>query len=276
MKLRFRFIASFVVALACICCAVLQIGSAMADQVTVHFPEGSTHGLLLLRSVNGKEIGNGDLTETVHGDRVTCRFALRFDDGSQYEETTEFSESGKFRVLTYHMIQKGPSFKQGIEMTMNAEKGSVQVTTTDDGGKKNSWSRQMKIPADVANGIVPFLASNLTSAEPKATVSLVAATPKPRLVQLTITPEGVESFPLDGSKIEATRYAVKVDLGGVIGPVAKVTGREPPDTILWVLRGKVPTFLMAQETFVGGPVCRIELASPQMPAAATDDGKSGQ
>lgn len=272
MKFPLRFAASIAIVVAC----VLLIGaSAMPDQVAVHFPQGSANGLLLVRSVNGKVIGNGDLTETVHGDRVTCKFALRFDDGSQYEETTEFSEDGKFRVLTYHMIQKGPSFRQAIDMTMDAEKGNVSVTTTDDNGKKNSWSRQMKIPADVANGIVPFLASNLTPSEPKATVSMVAATPKPRLVQLTIIPEGVESFPLDGAKIEATRYAVKVDLRGVIGPVAKVTGRQPPDTILWVLRGKVPTFLMAQETFVDGPVCRIQLASPQMPAAAANDGKSG-
>lgn len=272
MKFSFRSAANIAIVLACV---VLIATSAMPDQVAVHFPQGSTNGLLLVRSVNGKAIGNGDLTETVHGDRVTCKFSLHFDDGSQYEETTEFSEKGKFRVLTYHMTQKGPSFRQAIEMTMNAETGDVSVQTTDDNGKQNSWSRQMKIPADVANGIVPFLASNLTPSDPKASVTMVAATPKPRLVQLTIAPEGTESFPLDGTKIEATRYAVKVDLGGLIGPVAKVTGRQPPDTILWVLRSKVPTFLMAQETFVGGPVCRIQLASPSMPAAGPSDARPG-
>jgi hypothetical protein len=269
-------------------CFASQIGGAgvaRADQVPVQFREGSAHGLFLLRSLNGKEIGNGDLTETVDGDRVTSDMALHFNDGSLYEETTVFTQGGKFRVVSYHTMQKGPSFKQAMEMTVDAEKGTVTARLTDDRGKDRVYTSQMKIPADVANGIVPYLVKNLASgsvhssghssgnSEGKTTVSMIAATPKPRLVQLTITSQGLENFAFDGSKRQATRYAVQVNLGGITGPLAKVAGKQPPDSFLWVLRSKVPMFLMAQETFAGGPVCRIELATPLPPA--DQDGKSG-
>jgi hypothetical protein len=239
--------------------------AAWGDPVKVHFPEGSTHGLLLLRSMDGKEIGSGDLTETVSGDRVSCVLKFQFHDGSLFEEDTQFSQMHVFRVLSYHEIERGPSFKQQMDLRLDAVRGTVNVHTTDEHGKQKHYSSKMSIPADAANGIVAFLAKNLPDGTTSTTVSMIVAAPKPRLVNLIITPQGVGSFPLDGQSLQATRYDVKVDIPGITGAAAKVTGRQPPDSFIWMTQGKVPVMVMGQQELQNGPICRIELAVPKMP-----------
>jgi hypothetical protein len=242
--------------------------------VAVRYPEGTTHGLFILRALNNKEIGSGELIETIQGQRVTSDITLHFNDGSQYRETTQFIQDGRFRVLTYHLTQKGPAFRESLDMTVDAQAGSVTVHSADDHGQDKTWTRRMKIPSDIANGILPYLLKNISPETAQTTVSMVVATPKPRVVSLAISPQGLETFPFDGSKLQAMRYAVKVDIGGITGSVAKIAGRQPPDSFIWMLHSKVPLFLMAQETLEGGPVCRIELSAPVLPPQ-DDPGKSG-
>lgn len=62
--------------------AVLMVlapwSSLEAAPIEVRFAEGAAHGLLLVRSVSGETVGDGDLLQTVHGDRVESRLILRF------------------------------------------------------------------------------------------------------------------------------------------------------------------------------------------------------
>lgn len=247
----------------CLLLALLQT-APRADQVAVHYPEGTAHGLFILRSLDNKKMGTGDLKETIDGSHVTSQLILAFDDGSRYEDTTHFLQDGQFRVLDDHVIQKGPAFKEAIEMTVNSASGTVVVHSTDDSGQTKTWTKHMQIPRDLANGIVPYLVRNISPKGDRVKVSMIAATPSPRLVHLTISPADLQTFPFDGSKLQAMRYSINVDIGGLEGPIAKITGREPAPTFVWMLNSRVPSFLMAQEAFEGGPVCRIELASPDM------------
>lgn len=262
MKSTRRFVMGVFVALIL---AILQTGTASADQVPVHYPEGTSHGHFIVRSLNGKEIGKGDLTETLDGHRVSARLTLSFNNGSLYDETTHFTQDGVFRLLDYRLLQKGPSFKGTLEMAIDAVNGVVTVRC--DGGQEDSckgrvWTKHLQIPPDLANGIVPFLVRNISPKADKVQVSMIVATPKPRLVHVSISPTALQTFPFRGSKLEATRYALTVDPGGMLGPLVKIAGRQPPPSFVWMLHDKVPSFLMAQQAFIDGPVCRIELASP--------------
>jgi hypothetical protein len=94
-------------------------------------------------------------------------------------------------------------------------------------------------------------------------VAIVASTPKPRLVKLAISPEGEDSFSVGAVEIKATRYVIKVEIGGISGVVAPVIGKQPPDTHVWMLGGKAPAFLKSEgPLYDDGPIWRIELASP--------------
>jgi len=94
-------------------------------------------------------------------------------------------------------------------------------------------------------------------------VSMVVATPKPRLVTLEISPPTVESFSTNGMPRKAAHYVIKINLGGISGVVAPLVGKQPPDSHVWMLQGDVPVFVKAEQPFyAGGPVWRIELTSP--------------
>jgi hypothetical protein len=95
---------------------------------------------------------------------------------------------------------------------------------------------------------------------------MVAATPKPRLVKLAITSEGEETFRIGNSSRKATRYAVKVEIGGVVGLLAPLLRKQPEDTHVWILRGEAPAFVKSEgPLYLGGPIWRIELTKPLWP-----------
>src|SRR5882757_10278264 len=75
-----------------------------ADQVPVRHVEGLMHGFLALRSLDGKRLADGEMTQIAEGDRVTSRLIFRFKDGSVYDDTTVFSQRGAFRVLSDHLV----------------------------------------------------------------------------------------------------------------------------------------------------------------------------
>jgi hypothetical protein len=94
----------------------------------------------------------------------------------------------------------------------------------------------------------------------------LAATPKPRLVKLVITPAGEDSFSAGGASHKAVRFSVKVELGGLVGLIAPLLGKQPHDTSVWILGGEAPGFVRSEgPMYQGGPLWRIELASPLWP-----------
>src|SRR5207244_3396213 len=114
--------------------AVVRVGAApfpaiplTADQVSVRHMEGLMHGFLALRTLDGKRLADGEMTQIAQGGRVTSRLIFHFKDGSVYDDTTIFSQQGTFRVLRDHLVERGPSFKQPMETSIDASSGQVTV-----------------------------------------------------------------------------------------------------------------------------------------------------
>jgi hypothetical protein len=233
-----------------------------ADPVAVRFPEGLAHGLLVLRSLDGKVLAHGNLNQTASGGRVSSQVVFRFSDGSLHDETAVFSQNDVFRLLSYHLVQRGPSFHWQLDMTMNTESGLVVVRHTEKDGKEEVDEDTLELPLDVANGIVPILLKNLGPNTKSATSSFVAAIPSPRPVKLAISNIGSESISIAQDTHRATHYIVKAEIGGLAGLLAPLVGKQPPDTHVWILEGPVPAFIKSEgPLFYGGPIWRIELAS---------------
>jgi hypothetical protein len=239
--------------------------SASAAPIAVRHSEGIVHGFLILRAMDGTSLADGDLLQTTQGDRVTARLTFRFKDGSLHDETVVFSQRGSFRVLSDHLIQKGPSFPQPLDVTVDAAGGRATVRYTDDGKQKVADER-LDVPADLANGMMSILLKNVGAEFSQAKVTMLAATPKPRLVTLAVSRAGEDTFHLGASTRKATHFVVKVEIGGLSGLVAPLIGKQPPDSHVWILAGDAPAFLKSEgPLYNGGPVWRIELASPVWP-----------
>jgi hypothetical protein len=245
-----------------------MIGSVTVrgEPVPVRYAEGTVHGFLVLRTTEGNGIADGDLVQVARGDRVTTRLVFHFRDGSVNEETAVFSQRQQFRLLSDHLVQKGPSFPQPLEMSIDAASGSVTVRYSDDHGQQKTESEHMDLPPDLANGIIPTLLKNVRASAPPKQLSFVAATPKPRLVKLAVSVAGQDRFSTWRMARSATHYVLKVEIGGLSGVLAPLVGKQPADSHVWILGGEAPAFVKSEQPlYLGGPLWRIELASPTWP-----------
>ena len=237
-----------------------------AEPVAVRYAEGVVHGFLVLRTLDGAALADGDLLQTTRGTRVTTRVVFHFKDGSIHDETAVYSQRQRFQLISDRLVQKGPTFPQALEMSIDGVSGQVTVRYSTEHGEQKVESEHIDVPSDLSNGMIPTLLKNVRPEAPPKTLSLIAATPKPRLVKLAVTAAGQERFSTGGSSRTATHYVLKVEIGGVAGLLAPLVGKQPPDSHVWILGGKVPAFVKSEQPlYPGGPVWRIELVSPVWP-----------
>ncbi|MFT3839490.1 MAG: hypothetical protein QM723_21080 [Myxococcaceae bacterium] len=241
-----------------LCSVLFAVLAAGAEPATVLHKEGLVHGYLVLTDLGGERLADGELLQTAKGERVTSRLVLRFKDGSLDDETAVFSQDGQLRLLSDHLIQRGPAFKKPIDLSIDVRAGEVVVKSGD-----KVERQKMDLPADLANGIIPIVLKNVPRGGALPSMSMVVATPKPRLVKLVTTVDGEDRFVTGGAAHRATRYKLHVDIGGVEGAFAPLVGKQPPDSKVWVSGDEVPTFVKAEEPlFADAPLWRLELVSP--------------
>src|SRR4029077_13317488 len=142
---------------------VLLSTAVLAEPLPVRFAEGIVHGFLSLRTVDGALVANGDLIQVARGDRVTSRLVFHSNDGSLRDETSVFSQRQSFRLISNHLVQKGPTFPQSLDLRIACASGQVTVHYTDDHGKEKVESERMKLPPDLANGITLTLLKNISA-----------------------------------------------------------------------------------------------------------------
>jgi hypothetical protein len=241
---------------------LLQPNKLRADIVPVRHQEGLMHGFLIVQTLDGKALADGQLTQNSQNGDVTDHLIFRFKDGSLYEETTVFSQRGAFHLLSDHLVQKGPSFKQPLDTSIDTGTGQVRVRYMDDNGKEQVLSKRLDLPPDVANGLLLTLLKDVKPTVPRTTVSMVVTTPEPLLIKLAIVPQGEESFKIGSFSHKAMHYVVKAEIGGVKGFLAQLTSKQPPDTHVWVLGGDAPAFVKLEgPLYTGGPIWRVKLAA---------------
>jgi hypothetical protein len=242
---------SLAIALAVMAAAYIQ-----AEPVPVRFLEGLSRGFLILETPEGQRLADGESSQTVRGDRVTSHLVLQFLDGSVYEDTAVFSQRGSFKLVSDHTVQRGPSFKQPMDVTINGT-GDVTVHYTE-AGKSKVVTERITLPADTANGFLLIALKNLPAALTETSLSFVAASPKPRLVKIEIRKTTTEPFWSGSLRRDAVHYVLKVDLKGIAGAVAPIIGKQPPDTQVWVVAGTAPAIVQTEGPLTGeGPVWRL-------------------
>ncbi len=237
---------------------LLPLTAVHAETVPVRHPQGAAHGFVEVTTLDGTRIAVGDLMQSIRGSVVTSRLAMHFFDGSLDDETTVFSERGTFRLVSDHHVQRGPSFPQSLDATIDVPRGLV--TVRDESGQiKES---HLDIPPDAYNGMPSTLLMNVSPTTAETKIAVVVPGAKPRIVHLSMKPAGEVPFTLGGKPRKATDFVVHVELGGVAGVVAPLIGKEPLDYHVWILTGSDPAFIREEgQLYQGGPVWRIQQIS---------------
>jgi hypothetical protein len=244
---------------------------ATADPIPVHQAQGALHGFLVVRSQAGTTLGYGEITQLTEGDRVTAHLVLHFRDGSLDDETTVYTQRTTFQLISDHHVQRGPFFAKPSEITVEAN-GTVTTTTPGKDGQPHVETQHIDLPPDVSNGLIGTLLMNVPPGTPGFRLGMVVPSGgKGRLIHLDITPGAQASFSIAGTPRKATVYRLKLDLGGVVGVIAPIVGKQPPDVVVWVLGGDPPLFVREiGQLSEDGPIVSIEFAGatfPRIPVA---------
>ena len=201
------------VAIYLIAFTLAHVGSAVAGPVTVRYAEGVTRAFPTLRSTDNEKLAQGDLTQVVRGDRVESRLVFRFKDGSLYDETVVFSQRDTFTLVSYHIVQRGPSFPEMIDASMDRTTGRYVVRYRgDEDSPEEMLQGKIDIPEDAYNGMLGLIVKNLPPRGPE-TVSIVAFTPKPRAVKLQVLPVAEDRVVVSDSPMQAVRWHIRPQLG---------------------------------------------------------------
>jgi hypothetical protein len=246
--------------------AMLGSFPASAAPIQVRFAEGSIHGFLVLRTLEGRFLAQGDLLEVARGTDILKTTLFRFKDGSLFEEKVVFTQNGVYTLQSYRLERRGPAFTKDTKISLDRTAGTYRVETRDHkGGSTKVLEGALALPPDVYNGMIPTILRDLEKGK-GATVHFVAFTPEPRIIQLDITPSGAQKMMVGEGEGTAVHYLLRARLGTWLKIVAKVLGRTPKDAHAWILDGEVPAFVGFEgQLYTDDPVWRIELVSPRRP-----------
>ena len=150
-------------ALAVLTCALtLAAAPAFAEPVAVKFTEGVAHAFPVLRSAGGEKLAQGELVQIPRGDRVENRLTFRFRDGSVYDERVVFTQKDTFTLVSYQILQKGPSFPESIDAKVDRHSGRYEVRYKgDEEATEEVLKGKIELPNDVYNGLLGMLMKNL-------------------------------------------------------------------------------------------------------------------
>jgi hypothetical protein len=88
--------------------------------------------------------------------------------------------------------------------------------------------------------------------------------PKPRILEVAMTPEGTNRYWIGRAALGATRFRITPRVTGVTGAVATLIGKQPPAFRMWIAQGKAPTLVRFEgPLYAEGPEWRIELTGPR-------------
>ncbi|MEK6639876.1 MAG: hypothetical protein AABZ17_04305 [Nitrospirota bacterium] len=266
-----------------VCVALIAVIAALvctpvnAAPIAVKFPEGMTHGFLLVRSLAGEILGQGEMIQTLkEDDLIENQLVFRFKDGSLHDEKVAFSQQRVFTMISYRLVQRGPSFPEQLDVSVDrgTAKYTVRLQEGED-GKEEVLTGQVDLPKDVYNGMLITMSKNLRKGS-NETVSVLAFTPTPQAIKVYL--HAVDEDPVNIAEVsrKATQYVYTPQIGMIKEFFGKALGKLPAEFhyTCWIMNDKIPSFVQFEGPLqLMGQVVRIELVSPRVSIKKPEDEK---
>ncbi len=245
--------------------AALMSTLAEASPIEVRFPEGVTHGYLLVQSLSGEPIGQGEMTQMIGGgDLVENHLVFRFKDGSLHEENVAFSQHGVFTLMSYRLVQRGPFFPEQLDVSIDRNKAEYSVRSkTRVQEKEDVLDGQIDLPKDIYNGMLITVSKNLEK-DANEMVSILAFTPAPQIINVQLLALDKGSVHTGELSNKTTQYIFKPQIGMIQKLLGKAAGKLPAhfQYDCWIMANETPSFVKFEGPLqLMGPTVRIELAA---------------
>jgi hypothetical protein len=230
--------------------------------------EGVAHGYLQVRSLGGETIGHGEFTQVAkQEDLVESRLVIRFKDGSLYDEKVAFSQQRVFTLIGYHLVQRGPSFPDQIDVSIDRGTAEYKVRSqAGKDGKEEVLTGHFDLPNDAYNGMFVVVLKNLAKGASE-TVNFLAFTPAPEVIKLELRLIGEQTVQIGDLPSKAKHYVFEPQIGKLRQFLGKLSGKLPANFHYdcWILTDEVPAFVQFEGPLqIMAPVVRVGLVSPRL------------
>ena len=255
--------------------AALVSTPVYAAPVAVRFPEGMTHGFLLVRSLAGEILGRGEMTQVIKkGDLVESQLVFRFKDGSMHDERVAFSQQRVFTMVSYRLVQRGPSFPDQIDVSVDRGTAAYTVRAqVGEDGKEEVLTGKFDLPKDVYNGMLIIISKNLQKGADE-TVSVLSFTPVPQVIKVQLRAIAEQPVQIGEVSSKATPYVFTPQIGMIKEFFGKAIGKLPAEFhyTCWIMNDKIPSFVQFEGPLqLMGQIVRIELVSPRVSIKPEDE-----
>jgi hypothetical protein len=206
------------------------------------------------------------MTQVVkEGDLVESQLVFRFKDGSLHDEKVAFSQQRVFTLIRYRLIQRGPSFPDQLDISVDRGTGEYTVRSqAGEEGKEEVLTGQVDLPKDGYNGMLITVLKNLQRGADE-TVSVLAFTPAPQVINVQL--RAIDEQPA---------HIGDLSIGLIREWFGKAIGKIPAQFhyTCWILVDAAPSFVQFEGPLqLMGPIVRIELVSPRVPQNKTEEKK---
>jgi hypothetical protein len=247
---------------------VLMYSPAGGAPVPVRSSEGVVHAYLLVRSLAGDPVGQGELIQAVkENGLVESHAVFHFKDGSLHDEKVVYSQQRVFTLIRYHLVQRGPLFPE--QMDVSIDRGTAEYMVRSHAGqqkKEKVLTGHFDLPEDVYNGMLVVVLKNLLKGA-EETVSFLAFTPAPEIIKLELLLVGEQPVQIGDLSRKARHYVFKPKIGKIRQFFGKFFGKLPADFHYdcWIVAAEVPSFVQFEGPLqLMGRIMRFELVSPRL------------
>jgi hypothetical protein len=122
---------------------------------------------------------------------------------------------------------------------VRSQRALSRASPCDAGRRRSGGPGRTELPDDVMNGLTSDRVQERDAGR-AATVHFVAFQPKPLVLEMQIGAEGVRPVRARPQHRSASRFRIRPHVPGVLGALATVVGKQPPDLFMWIARGRAP------------------------------------
>jgi hypothetical protein len=180
-----------------------------------------------------------------------------------HDETVVFSQQDVFTLMRYRLVQRGPSFPEQLDVSIDRHTAEYSVRSkTRVQEKENVLDGQVDLPKDIYNGMLITVSKNLQKGADEM-VSILAFTPAPQVIKVRLLVV-VEPIHIGDRSSKATQYVFKPQIGMIQQLLGKAAGKLPAhfQYDCWIMVNETPSFVKFEGPLqLMGPIVRIELTA---------------
>jgi hypothetical protein len=239
--------------------ALLLLAAALpAGAMETRWIEGTIRGFPVVRDAEGRQIGEGTLTQYVEDGKLHAQGIFDLRDGRRLREEAILEQRPQLRQLSWSWEEtRGGEVLRRFAVDLTTGHATARKRTTDGA---DTWDDHLDDTREAFAGVgfmyaVKNLTARLDKGE-KIELTAVVFTAKPRTVTVSVSRDQTGELTMGSRRLPATRYVIHPEVPWIARLFVKA-----PDQHLWYYRPDPPAFLRADIPVAepGDPIIRVEL-----------------